>query len=330
MAMAMESGFTEERLDSLFSGVKGYRSSTNFRAMMKFCQRMKVLAPYNAMLAYIQRPGAKYLLNEGKWKNLFGRGIRPDARPILVLIPFGPLEYLFDVDDTYTLSNSKFDDLEMGKVIDELSAPFAAYGKVDNTNFQLLLKNLASYGIAYNPSMIAGRNYCAKILRLDKKEEILDIKVGNKNLKYPANFLLSVNSKAEDAERFASIIHELGHYFCRHIPAPMTPKEWWQHRSISPKAEEFEAESISWLICDRLGIKSPSEKYLNGYLEENSEIPAKISIDIIFKASNDIWKLVTEALPLSKGYLYKFDKDFVTQIKALREKHIQQSLFPNL
>lgn len=45
--------------------------------MMKFCQSMKVLAPYNSMLAYIQRPGAKYLLNDGKWKKLFGRAINP-------------------------------------------------------------------------------------------------------------------------------------------------------------------------------------------------------------------------------------------------------------
>lgn len=176
----MEAGFTEERLDSLFSGVKGYRSSTNFRALMEFCQRMKVLAPYNAMVAYIQRPRAKYLLNEGKWKNIFGRGIKPDARPILVLIPFGPLEYLFDVDDTYALLDSKFDDKEMEKVIDELSAPFAAEGKVEDSNFQLLLKNLVPYGIAYNPAMVAGRTYCAKIMRLDKKEEMLDIKLAKK------------------------------------------------------------------------------------------------------------------------------------------------------
>ena len=84
--------------------------------MMKFCQSMKVLAPYNSMLAYIQRPGAKYLLNDGKWKKLFGRAIKPDARPILVLIPFGPLEYLFDVADTFASPDSKFDDEEIENV----------------------------------------------------------------------------------------------------------------------------------------------------------------------------------------------------------------------
>ena len=175
----MESGFTEERLDSLFSGVKSYRSSTNFRAMMKFCQRMKVLAPYNSMLAYIQRPGAKYLLNEGKWEKLFGRGIKPDTRPILVLIPFGPLEYLFDVADTYALPDCNFDDEEIEKVIEECSAPFDANGNIDNSQYQLLLKNLSPYGIAYNPSMVAGRDYCAKIMRLDENQEMLDIKIGN-------------------------------------------------------------------------------------------------------------------------------------------------------
>lgn len=298
----MESGFTEERLDSLFSGVKSYRSSTNFRAMMKFCQRMKVLAPYNSMLAYIQRPGAKYLLNEGKWEKLFGRGIKPDTRPILVLIPFGPLEYLFDVADTYALPDCNFDDEEIEKVIEECSAPFDANGNIDNSQYQLLLKNLSPYGIAYNPSMVAGRDYCAKIMRLDENQEMLDIKIGNRNLKYPANFLLSVNSKANDTERFASIIHELGHFFCHHIGAPSTPKEWWQYRPLDHGAREFEAESISWLICDRLGISSPSEKYLNSYLDKNDEIPSGISIDMIFKASNDIWRMLMEPVPLAKGY----------------------------
>lgn len=326
----METGFTGDRLDALFAGVKGYRSSTNFRALMYFCRHMKKLAPYNAMLAYIQRPGSKHLLNEGKWKKYFGRGIKPDARPILVLIPFGPLEYLFDVSDTYALPGSMYHDKDIEKVIEELSAPYEAKGYIDNSQFQRLLMNLSSYGIAYNPSMVAARSYCGKLMRLDKKEEYIEFKIGISSLKYPANFLLSVNSKASDAEKFASIIHELGHFFCRHIAAPCTPKEWWKYRELDYNSKEFEAESISWLICARLGISSPSEKYLYEYLDSNSEIPSGTSIDMIFKTANDIWRMLKEQIPLTSGYLYKNDKTFASMVKAKREKHIQQSLFPNI
>ena len=34
-----------------------------------------------------------------------------------------------------------------------------------------------------------------------------------------------------------------------------------------------------------------------------------------------------EPVPLAKGYLHKFDKTFVSAIKTLREKPVQQSLF---
>lgn len=37
-----------------------------------------------------------------------------------------------------------------------------------------------------------------------------------------------------------------------------------------------------------------------------------------------------DPVPLAKGYLHKFDKTFVSAIKAMREKPVQQSLFPNL
>lgn len=51
---------------------------------------------------------------------------------------------------------------------------------------------------------------------------------------------------------------------------------------------------------------------------------------MIFKASNDIWRMLMDPVPLAKGYLHKFDKTFVSAIKAMREKPVQQSLFPNL
>lgn len=311
----MDAEFTQERLDSLFTGVKSYRSSTNFRALMKFCQSMKVLAPYNAMLAYIQRPAAKYLLTESKWRNLYGRGIVEDARPVLVLIPFGPLEYLFDVSDTYILPNSKYDDAEMEKVIESCAAPFAANGAVDKDQLQRLIDNLVVYGIAYDPAMVAGTDLAAKVKLLHNQQAKIDFVIAKTKFSYPAHYLLSVNAKAKDAERMASIIHELGHFFCRHLTPPRTPKEWWNYRPLSHEAAEFEAESVSWLICERLGIDSPSEKYLNDYLDKNGEIPGEISVDVIFKAANDVWRMIVETVPLKKGYLHKYDRDFVERVK---------------
>ena len=64
---------------------------------MKFCQSMKVLAPYNSMLAYIQRPGAKYLLNDGKWKKLFGRAIKTRCTSYSRPHPFWPTGVSFSM-----------------------------------------------------------------------------------------------------------------------------------------------------------------------------------------------------------------------------------------
>lgn len=96
----------QARLDVLFGGVKSYRSSENFQKMLTFCGKMKQIGPYNAMLVFIQRPGATYLLTETKWAKEFDCGILPNARPVLVLIPFGPLEYLFDISDTFPLNKN--------------------------------------------------------------------------------------------------------------------------------------------------------------------------------------------------------------------------------
>lgn len=61
----------ETNLDSLWRNVKAYRSSENFLAVMKACSRFRHLAPYNAMLVEMQRPGARYVLFEKEWWNKY-------------------------------------------------------------------------------------------------------------------------------------------------------------------------------------------------------------------------------------------------------------------
>ena len=65
-------------------------------------------------------------------------------------------------------------------------------------------------------------------------------------------------------------------------------KKWWPNRyGLSKNAVEFEAESVSYLVCSRHGIHTESEKYLSGYIEKNDHVP-KISLECVMKAAGII------------------------------------------
>ena len=55
----------------------------------------------------------------------------------------------------------------------------------------------------------------------------------------------------------------------------------------SKRQDEFEAESVTWLVCARTGIQNPSAEYLAGYLGSNEEVP-EISLDAVLKAAGYI------------------------------------------
>jgi hypothetical protein len=48
--------------------------------------------------------------------------------------------------------------------------------------------------------------------------------------------------------------------------------------------QEFEAESVRYLVCARLGIDNPSAEYLAGYVRSFERTPP-ISLDAVMKSS---------------------------------------------
>jgi len=58
---------------------------------------------------------------------------------------------------------------------------------------------------------------------------------------------------------------------------------------------EFEAESVAYLICERLGIKNPSDEYLAGYMGKNEEVPS-ISLECVMKAAGLIEQMGRQRL----------------------------------
>jgi len=53
--------------------------------------------------------------------------------------------------------------------------------------------------------------------------------------------------------------------------------------NLSQVAQEFEAESVSYLVCARLGIDTASDEYLAGYVRRCPDAPA-ISLDRVMKS----------------------------------------------
>lgn len=86
--------------------------------------------------------------------------------------------------------------------------------------------------------------------------------------------------------RYATLVHELAHLYCGHLGTPN--KKWWPDRQgLSHSAVEFEAETVSYLVCKRAGIDTTSEDYLSGYIRKNEKVPP-ISLECIMKAGGII------------------------------------------
>jgi hypothetical protein len=96
-------------------------------------------------------------------------------------------------------------------------------------------------------------------------------------------YTLIINNENLSREaKYTTIVHELAHLYCGHLGTPNS--KWWPDRRGLPlDVREFEAESLAYLICTRLGIDNPSEEYLTNYVSKKQEVP-NISLECIMKA----------------------------------------------
>lgn len=299
------------QIDILYKNVYQYRSCKEFRKRLEFCARFKSMSAFNAMLIEMQMPGARYVLRADEWASKYSREIKHDARPMIILVPFGPVSYVFDISDTKPSSELLFPSNDED-ILSEIEMPYQTKSDIDIDVLEHFCMNVECHGILINPDFNAGTSYAGKIELYSKDNFTYTYKKHQFNS--PCDYLISINKKAKPGEFFASLCHELGHLFCHHI---YSPYQAWDVRNLSNSAEEFEAEIVSWLVCERLNIGNPSEKYLASYCDNNEEIPS-ISIERIFTAVNDIEKMLKTKLSIKDGIKYKYDKKFKAIIDSIK------------
>jgi len=269
-------------LDDLFNATFAYRSSKEFYELMQFVKRFRFYSPYNAFLIHIQRPGATFVAPAFSWNRRYGHKIKPNANPLVILQPMGPVMFVFDVSDTEPGPYAK--PLPKG-VLD----PFAPAKGGVGAELEKTIDNAKRDGIRILPKKL-GSQAAGSIQSVGKKDvEPLRFQIGSDKKRQPiyeeipVRYEMLYSQDLTPTARYATIVHELAHLYCGHLGTPN--KDWWPDRSgLSTQAVEFEAESVTYLVCERLGVKTQSERYLSGYVADNEKLP-KISLECIMKAA---------------------------------------------
>lgn len=254
-------------LDKLFEEVGTYRKGEDFKELLNFVKMFPQMAPYNAMLVHVQKPGSRFVTTAYEWKAHYERTPKAGARPLVILRPFGPVTFVFELNDTE------------GKPFPEaLMEPFAAAGEISEHKLNQFIKSMQYEGI-----VTVEQDYGSSLAGyVQPIHETRQFNTQHKTVDYHVLFGIVMNRNLEPTSKIATLFHELGHVFCGHVRH--SEAKWLPERyRLSIVEREFEAESVCWLLCERLGIKNPSAEYLSGYLNENGEIPL-ISIDTVLKA----------------------------------------------
>ena len=114
----------------------------------------------------------------------------------------------------------------------------------------------------------------------------------------PLQYELVLNFSHSPEAKYATLVHELAHLYSGHLGTP-NPKSWPDRRGLPENVREFEAESVCYVICSRLGIENPSEKYLADYFDDFAETPP-ISFESVMVAAGLIEQMGRKRLPPRK------------------------------
>ncbi len=295
-AQQWDADATRRALDELFSVARQYNSSQAYLDLMKFVAGFRFYAPFNAMLVHVQMAGATFVAPPGRWRFTYGRRIKPDARPLVILQPMGPVMFVFDVSGTEPLDGAP--DLPP-----EVLHPFQATGESAAHTLQRTITNAVRDGVEVFTE--DGGSQSAGSIRTYTGDRQLSYLAKRKpQPQYEAvrvRYTIMLNANHAPTTRYATLVHELAHLYCGHLGTP--DERWWpDRRGLSHAIREFEAESVSYLVCCRLGIETTAAAYLANYCTLHQTTPP-VSLDCVMKAAGLIETMGSAPLPPRKAHL---------------------------
>jgi hypothetical protein len=270
-----------------------------------FASRLHRLGPYNVLMVYTQRPGARAVASRSDWADA-GQTVRPDAIPILILRPGGPIMQVFELEDTLPQRDK-----------DPRHDAFAAIGTFREETLEVTIARLSS-ATKRNlrvevDFMELGSGYAGWVseqpsLPLQSDGAMQgqpDLKALTKG-EIKGHWRVMLNRRLKPAEQFATLLHELGHLFCGHVGAfdegnPLADEYGWpDRRSLPDHAKEVEAELVAWHICQRWGLVTGSAVYLRPHMERAPEDMRHVDLDRVIRAIAKVEHYIPRVPPAGK------------------------------
>ena len=251
----------ESTIDELLRQSRIYRESQAFREMMAFMAAFRRYSPYNNMLVRLQNPSCTYFATARHWERRFGRRVKEDARPMLILAPMHPVMTVYDLDST------------TGPPLPEELTNFAKFeGKWDPRWLENLTTNAERHRIRVDFKPLSSTH--AGLARVTRGPE------GEK-------FRVVIHQGLEPSDRFGTLCHEIAHILLGHLGSDRD--KWWPARShLGRQAVEIEAEATAYIVTRHLGLEGTSAEYLSSYVDDRGGIPDNVSCDMIAKVARRI------------------------------------------
>jgi len=287
----------QRALDDLFLNAGRYRQGEEHENLFKFVTQFRFYSPFNAMLIHIQQPGATFVATASRWVRHYRRAIKAGARPLVILQPRGPVMFVFDVSDTLATENSR-------PIPEAVEKPFEAQGGREIGNeLEKTEVNARRDGVdIYRAKVGSQQAGSIRLVRADDKG-MLKFKCPTREnpaafVLVPREYELETSESLSPEATYATIVHELGHLYCGHLGMPYLDwKEWPDRRWLDLEMREVEAESVAYLVCQRLGVATTSDKYLAGWWKDDKELPSSYSLEQVMRVSGLIESMSRRRLP---------------------------------
>jgi hypothetical protein len=239
---------TRSLLDQLLEDSRLYKSSKDYKALLDFVVQLRNFAPFNAMLLQVQKPGLTYAASARDWQERFGRHPKAEARPLLILWPFGPVALVYDAQDTE------------GEDLPEDVSSFVARGPIDQSTLQGLHLKLKRKNIELD-WFDAGDGKAGFVRVVRRAADDREV----------TQYCIKLNRNHSAPAQFATLAHELGHLALGHLGSDKKLNVP-ERAGLSHPQEELEAESVAYVVCERQNVRPRSQTYLSRFVDSNTTV----------------------------------------------------------